>query len=91
MKPLHYQGSYHVRARAIRRAAQMNPEQKCWRCGRTLLEHPNTKTGKAPRWTAGHVIDGDPTSPLLPEADVCNYSAGARMPHTVSNRRTRNW
>ena len=88
-KPAHYKGSYHVRARAIRRAAYMNPATTCWRCGRTLNQHPNTKTGQPPRWTAGHVIDGDPLSPLLPEVQVCNYSAGGKLPHTVTT--TRRW
>ena len=76
-KPAHYRGGYHVAARRVRDAAKADPTTCCWRCGRTLDMHPPHKTGKPPTWTAGHVIDGDPASPLRPEASTCNYRAGA--------------
>ena len=84
-KPAHYQGSYHVRSRIVRQAAYADLTTRCWRCGRTLDQHPPHKTGKPARWTAGHVIDSDPTSPLLPEASTCNYREGAKL----GNRRLR--
>ena len=88
MKPPHYQGTYHVRARHIREAANNNPLTTCWRCGRTLQQHPPHKNGKPPKWTAGHIIDSDPTSPLAPEASTCNYTAGAHLPHPPPPQRT---
>jgi hypothetical protein len=88
----HHRGAYVARARAVRAAANANPNTRCWRCGHTLDHHPNTKTGRPPRWTAGHVRDGDPTSPLLPEADVCNYAAGAHRTNELrANPRSCNW
>jgi len=75
-KPSHRTGSYFRRAMKLRAAANANPNTTCWRCGRTLAEHPPHKTGKPAIWTAGHVRDGDPTSPLMPEASTCNYTAG---------------
>ena len=68
----HYGVSYQLRARAVRAAAYADPRTQCWRCGKTLDEH-----GPGARWDAGHVRDGDPTSPLAPEAASCNRSAGA--------------
>jgi hypothetical protein len=76
----HYSGDYQRRARAVRQAANANPLTRCWRCGRTLDEH-----GPGVRWDAGHLRDGDPTSPLAPEASSCNRSAGA----AAGNRRRR--
>ena len=76
----HYSGDYVRRARAVRLAANADPDCRCWRCGRTLAEH-----GPRATWDAGHVRDGDPLSPLLPEASSCNRSAGA----AAGNRRRR--
>ena len=79
MKPPHYRGTYHVQARHVRQAAYANPATRCWRCGATLAEiqtiHPQAK------WTAGHLIDTTPNSPLAPECSPCNYSNGARLRH----------
>ena len=60
--------------------ANTNPDARCAMdgCGLRLDEHPNTKTGKRPGWTADHVRPGDPRSPLRLAASSCNYSAGAR-------------
>ena len=80
MKAPHHAGTYHVQSRKVRAAANANPDTRCWRCRRTLTEHPWTKTGKLPKWTAGHVedADGNLTGELAPEADVCNFTEGAR-------------
>jgi hypothetical protein len=78
----HHRGSYARRARLVRQAAYADPTTKCWRCGRTLAEHPPHRTGTQARWTAGHVRDGDVTSPLAPEVSRCNYSAGATLGNT---------
>lgn len=85
-KAPHHSGSYQVRARAVRDAANANPNTRCWRCDRTKAEHRR-------EWTAGHVTAGDPNSALLPECARCNYSHGAKL----GNRRrkglaqTRDW
>lgn len=84
-KPAHYRGTFHVRSRQVREAAAADPLTRCWRCGLTLHEHKPHKTGRPATWTAGHLRDGDPTSPLLPEASTCNKSAGTRL----SNERRR--
>jgi len=92
MRAPHHSGTYAARARHIRAIANANPMTVCWRCGHTLSQHPNTKTGKAPRWTAGHIRDGDTTSPLMPEVDVCNYSAGASRTNELrANPRSTHW
>lgn len=89
VKPLHYQGRYHVQARHVRQAANNNPNTRCWRCGLTLQQHAPHKSGQPAKWTAGHLIDSDPTSPLLPEASTCNYKAGAR--HGNAQRTDLTW
>lgn len=76
-KGAHHRGTYHVDSRRVRAAANANPGTTCWRCGRTLAEHPPHRNGAPAHWTAGHIIDGDPTSPLAPEVSTCNYTAGA--------------
>ena len=70
VKGEHHRGSFHVRARKVRDAANADPEVRCWRCGGLA------RAGDP--WTAGHVRDGDPSSPLAAEHASCNYSAGAR-------------
>jgi len=90
-KPPHRTGDYHVRSRLVREAAYADPDTRCWRCGRTLDQHPPHKTGKPPHWTAGHVRDGDPTSPLLAEASTCNYAAGARLGNRRRRHRSLRW
>lgn len=90
-KPAHYKGTYHVRSRALVKAAKANPNTRCWRCGLTLPEHDPHKTGRAAYWTAGHVRDGDPLSPLLPEASTCNYRAGAQLGVDKDLKTTRDW
>lgn len=83
----HHRGDYHVRSAQVRAAAYANPATPCWRCGRTLEQHPPTKTGNPPRWSAGHLRDGDPQSPLLPEVLSCNARAGAPIGNRSPLRR----
>jgi hypothetical protein len=90
-KPVHYRGSYHVRARHVRQAAQANLSTRCWRCGKTLAEHEPHKNGKPAAWTAGHLRDGDPMSPLAPEASTCNFKAGRTMQAQATEPRSREW
>lgn len=87
----HYRGDYDARARRLTRAAAADPFTRCWRCGRTLQDHPPHKTGRPARWTAGHVLDGNPASPLLPEASTCNYTAGAELGQRKALGSTRTW
>jgi hypothetical protein len=92
----HYAGDYARRAAVVRRRAALNPATQCEavhpvtgkRCGRTLAEHPPTRNGQPPKWQAGHVRAGDPTSPLRPEVDGCNTSHGAII---GNRRRLRSW
>ena len=83
------------RARPLLKAWRASLATRCWRCGRTLAEHPPHRNGRPATWTAGHIRDidcptcgrvhGDPLSPLQPEASVCNYSAGGRANAGESN------
>lgn len=75
----HHRGNYPAMARAIRDAANANPTTRCWRCGRTLDQHPTHRNGKPAQWTAGHINDGQVDGPLAPEVSTCNYSAGAAL------------
>lgn len=74
----HYAWPYQLRAAAVRRSANANPAHLCWRCGRTLAQHPPHKDGRRPRWQAGHTVDGDSSAPLAAEASTCNLSEGAK-------------
>lgn len=78
-KAHHRSPAYARQSRLVRAAANADPATRCWRCGRTLPEHPSHKTGAPPRWTAGHVNDGQLDGPLAAEASTCNYTAGARL------------
>ncbi len=81
-KAAHHRGTYHVDSRRVRDAANSDPLTKCWRCGLTIDEHQPHRNGKPARWQAGHLIDGDPASPLAPEASTCNGSAGGTLGNT---------
>ena len=72
-------GRYQREAPIVRARANADPSTRCGRCGLTLAEHRPHHNGTPARWDAGHVIDGDPLSPLRPEASVCNRPAGARL------------
>lgn len=82
-----WQGSYPRRAKAVRDAAYASPGTKCWRCGRTLAEHPPHRSGRLSFWQAGHVIDGDPRSPLRAEASYCNQVAGGQRSVAIMRRK----
>ncbi len=71
MGKLHDSGSYRVRAARVRELANADPTTRCWRCG--ALASPGDP------WTAGHVRDSDPSSPLRAEHASCNYRAGQRL------------
>ena len=85
----HYRGSYHVQSKRIRDAANANPNTRCWRCGLTL--HQIRQTKPKARWTAGHIIDGLPESPLAAECSPCNYGEGARLGNRRSRTRSLTW
>ena len=73
-----HRGTHQARARKVVNAAKADPSTACWRCGRTLAAHPPHKNGRRAFWTGGHVYDGQPDSPYLPEASTCNFQHGAR-------------
>ncbi len=93
MTPAHRRGNYRTRADALRRAATADATTRCWRCGRTLAEHPPHQTGRPATWHAGHVNDGEVGGALLPEASTCNVDAGARLgaARRWTLRTTRTW
>jgi len=70
-RPVHRAGTYTVRARHIRNAANTDPRTVCWRCGRPAIP--------GDPWQAGHIRDTDPTSPLAPEHRSCNARAGTAL------------
>jgi predicted kinase len=74
------------RARRKTLIASATPQSKCWRCGKRLQEHRPHRDGKPVKWTAGHIIDGDPRSPLALEASTCNYRAGGTIGARITNR-----
>lgn len=81
MSGAHHRGRFTARARAVRAEANADPLTRCWRCGRTLAQHPPHLTGRPAHWTAGHPDgwEGVEDAPLLPEASTCNYAAGGRL------------
>lgn len=83
-KAPHHQGTFHRRSLAVVATANADPTAVCWRCGRTLHQHPPTRTGNPPKWSAGHIIDGQVDGPLLPEVLSCNSRAGQ---HLATRRR----
>lgn len=93
MKPAHHRGTYHRRSLALVAAARADPSTRCWRCGKTRDQFGTYSTGRPVDWDAGHVIAGDPDSPLLPECGRCNRAAGARLGNKRrnANRYTRVW
>lgn len=68
-----------MRARRVVADAIVDPSTVCWRCGRALDDHPPHPDGSPARWQAGHLVDGDPMSPLAAEASTCNLRAGGRL------------
>lgn len=76
-KPAHYRGSYHVDSKRVRDRANADPTTRCRRCGLTLAEIRKVKPRA--KWTAGHVVDGQPGGVLRPECSPCNYRAGQAL------------
>lgn len=72
---VHYAGAFDRLGRAVRDAANADPTTRCRTCGG--LARPGDP------WQAGHVIDGDPNSPLQAEHRSCNARGGAAQ----TNRR----
>lgn len=91
MGAVHRGGAYKAMSRQVVLAARANPLTRCWRCGLMLVEHRPHKNGRRPFWTAGHVIDSDPASPLAPEASTCNFIAGGQLTATRKLQATRRW
>src|SRR5262245_19553682 len=88
---IHRDRRYVKASTLIRSLANGTPTAVCWRCGRTLAEHPPHKNGRAASWHTGHTVDGStswqvwahvsrvptPGDWLAPEASTCNTSDGA--------------
>lgn len=75
----HYAGTYQVDARNVKHAATANPLTLCWRCHRTLDQHPPHHNGNPAYWTAGHTQHGSTTAqpwtaPLITRAH-CDQAA----------------
>jgi hypothetical protein len=87
----HRSGAYQAMSRQVVLAARANPLTRCWRCSLLLHEHRPHKNGRQPFWTAGHVVDSDPGSPLLPEASTCNFKAGGLLAAQRRLESTRRW
>jgi hypothetical protein len=73
---------YRILAPLIVRAANADPNTRCWRDGLTLAEHTPHKNGRPAFWTAGHLKDGQPDATLTihdlaAEASTDNFSQGA--------------
>jgi hypothetical protein len=77
-KQAHHRGSFDRRAKLVRQAAYANPSTVCHRCGFRLHEGPFHRNDRTEKWEAGHLIDGQPDGPLLPEARSCNRRDAAR-------------
>lgn len=83
-----WRGNYPRRAKRVRDAAYANSNTRCRRCGRTRAEA--LALGWTPRqasWQAGHVVDGERTSPLAAEHAHCNESEGGRHGAAVIHAR----
>lgn len=89
--PHHNTPRYRTTARAIRTHATNTPTTTCWRCGKTLDQHPPHADGTPATWHAGHTIDGNPHSPLAPEASVCNLTAAAHQTNQRHDQHTELW
>jgi len=85
----HHTGTFHVQSRKIREAAYDDPNTPCWRCQRTLAQHPPHRNGTPASWHAGHAQDGQVEGALLPEASTCNQQAARG--NTTPTATTRHW
>ena len=83
-RPAHYRGNgYDRRAKWCRDMANANPNTTCRRCGLGRRE--------GDPWEAGHVIDGDPASPLAPEHRSCNRLAGLQRGQGIGPTQSSVW
>lgn len=87
----HHAGTYGRDAAQVRAQAYANPTTQCWRCHRTLDQIPPHRTGRAPRWTSGHVIDGQVGGAMLPECSVCATSTGAARGNRLREPHSERW
>lgn len=99
MGKAHRSYAYQVASKQVTTAAKATPFAVCWRCGRTLQDHPRHRNGKRAWWTAGHTIDGSETwKPWLHvtihppagdwlacEGSTCNLIAGSSLGGRVRN------
>jgi hypothetical protein len=76
-KAAHHRGDFQRAGDKAKARAYADPSWPCWRCGRTLAQHPRHKTGRPPSWHYGHTAG--PTSPRLPEVSTCNVRDGASI------------
>lgn len=65
---VHYHGGYQQAAAHLREQAAADPATRCAICG-----HP-AKPGDP--WTAHHILEGNPASPLAAAHASCNYRHG---------------
>ena len=74
----HYHGRYYQLSKAVRQAAYANPLTLCWRCQKTYAQGLELYGREGAAWQAGHLVDGQPRSPLVAEHAHCNQSASHR-------------
>ena len=91
-KPIHSDPVFRRRGAAARARAYADPSTTCRRCGRTLAQHPYTKTGKPPSWEYGHDDDhpGDVRYCGV-EVKGCNAKAGAVKGNLAAEPASREW
>jgi hypothetical protein len=77
MGHIHWTADYRRRRRLL--LATVTPDSRCRRCGKTIDQHKPHGNGRPAYWQAGHLVDGDPNSPLALEASTCNLAAGGRL------------
>lgn len=102
--PHHRTWRYTRAAKAVRNAANANPNAVCWRDGNTLAEHQRRNPNRIITWHAGHTRPAStswtpwlqvtkqppPGDWLAPEASLCNQSS-AHTERRRSNRTSRPW
>ena len=85
MGHIHWTADYRRRRRLL--LATATPRSRCRRCGQTIDQHKPHTNGRPAYWQAGHLVDGDPSSPLALEASTCNLSAGGKLGASRLNQR----
>lgn len=102
----HHKGRrYTLASKAIRDAANANPQTLCWYCRDTMTAHHQRWPTARLRWTAGHTRDGSTTwTPwmqvstlpppgdwLAPQCSKTNYGTGATLGNTQREPHSENW